>query len=571
MDYTIPILYKKLLEAKEDGYLCDSSIVGNDFIVKFHSLILNLYRKNEQIDLNQKIFFLSNTNIEDINIFLDVLYSNIITMTSFNNETIRHLFVYFDIDINIFQILDENFHFGDQDNLFIYNNPTRKHYNEIDSPNIFDSFPEDDSNNISEVINKDEIDVLISNLPVVEPGTSKRSRNSKNDNYEEVFKLLSKNLNHGDLTKIATKTNIPRQNISRWYNKLKIDPTYFPNNQIKSKNRMLFSLEIESILSTKLEKKYINSGIIISRAHALSMIKKKINQLISDRILSNYYSNFKYSTQWFRGFLKRNDLTFRKLRAVKRPQYNQEDIDGFINQLELYKINYGLENIYNMDETSWKLNSVPDRTLAKVGSESVHGYIVGNLKTSFTAIATISASGKKLPLIIIAKGKTENCTKKFKNDFHEYYITYSETGWMNSSVMISYIKYLIQIHGSDKFVLVLDSYSVHKKVSEKFKENNFKLLFIPPGATGLLQPLDKKVFGVLKSKGKSKWINYYNSTEGKTPSYSISTKFILESWSELSEELILTSWELDDESLSNNQESEDQSFEVSTNEPPTDE
>ena len=56
---------------------------------------------------------------------------------------------------------------------------------------------------------------------------------------------------------------------------------------------MLFNHEIESILSSKLERKYIDSGIIISRDHALSIIKKKINQLISDRILPNKYSNFK--------------------------------------------------------------------------------------------------------------------------------------------------------------------------------------------------------------------------------------------------------------------------------------
>ena len=509
-------------------------------------MILNLYRLNSGIDQEEKVFFFNEDEEQELNTLCDILYRGIIRKSNYEDFWIKNIFNFINTDIEDFELIEDDIRFAELDNLLIHeNNSTIETINENQSDAITDIINYSDFNTRS----RNELDSLINNLKIIEPGTSKRNRFSK-EKYQEVFEILQNKLNYGDLSKIALKTKVPRQNISRWYQKLQIDSNYFPNNGTKSKNRMIFTVQIEKLLSQKLEKKYIDSGLIISRNFALDIIKKKINRLVFHHILPNEYLNFKYSAQWLRGFLKRNDLTFRKLRAVKRPSYSQEDIINFQTKLENYIITYGADNVYNMDETSWKLNQVPDKTLAKVGSESVHGYIVGNLKTNFTAIATISASGKKLPLIIIAKGKSSNCTKKFINDSHEYFITYSENGWMNSDVMISYLNYLMLHHGSDNFVLVLDSYSVHKKAVDCFKEKNINFLFIPPGSTGELQPLDRKVFGVLKSKGKTKWMNHYHYSEGKSPSFADSTKFILDSWAELSEDLILSAWDFNSELFS---------------------
>ena len=92
---------------------------------------------------------------------------------------------------------------------------------------------------------------------------------------------------------------------------------------------------------------------------------------------------------------------------------------------------------------------------------------------------------------------------------------------------------------------------------------NIKFLFIPAGATGEAQPLDRKVFGALKSKGKSKWIHFYNKNNGKSPNMAESTKMLLESWKELSEELIRDSWNFENTKSTNPTSPIDQRFEVS--------
>jgi hypothetical protein len=61
------------------------------------------------------------------------------------------------------------------------------------------------------------------------------------------------------------------------------------------------------------------------------------------------------------------------------------------------------------------------------------------------------------------------------------------------------------------------------------------LIFIPEGATGKYQPLDKGTFGALKSKGGAKWRHEFVQHFGKTCTREIEAEVLLQSWSELSD------------------------------------
>ena len=45
-----------------------------------------------------------------INIFLDILYSGIIRENNYHDEFLKEIFVYLKVDINVFQLIDDNIH-----------------------------------------------------------------------------------------------------------------------------------------------------------------------------------------------------------------------------------------------------------------------------------------------------------------------------------------------------------------------------------------------------------------------------------------------------------------------------
>jgi hypothetical protein len=53
----------------------------------------------------------------------------------------------------------------------------------------------------------------------------------------------------------------------------------------------------------------------------------------------------------------------------------------------------------------------------------------------------------------------------------------------------------------------MDQFTVHTtdKITETAEELGIEIIWVPKGATGKYQPLDRRTFGALKSKGRTKW------------------------------------------------------------------
>jgi hypothetical protein len=149
-----------------------------------------------------------------------------------------------------------------------------------------------------------------------------------------------------------------------------------------------------------------------------------------------------------------------------------------------------------------------------------------NQKTMITAIATITAdpTHPKLPLTLLAKGKTEKCEQQLgEHAFKEYYTLHSESGWSNTSVMLNYLTILREYYdstfakktnftpGETQIDLIWDCFAAHRNqtVRDFAAELKINLHFVPAGATDQYQPLDVKVFGALKSKARKMWNERY--------------------------------------------------------------
>jgi len=122
---------------------------------------------------------------------------------------------------------------------------------------------------------------------------------------------------------------------------------------------------------------------------------------------------------------------------------------------------------------------------------------------------TISLGGKKFRPIVVAKGTTKNCLKKFKLNNKTIGI-YTESGWVNDDCMLILLDEIYRITKGENSVLLLDKHYSHKtdKVKNYAKNKNIHLIYIPEGMTSLFQPLDICINGIIKEKAIQKFSNF---------------------------------------------------------------
>ena len=81
--------------------------------------------------------------------------------------------------------------------------------------------------------------------------------------------------------------------------------------------------------------------------------------------------------------------------------------DKFIIEVQdLIRIGaYDLEYIINADKTGIRIEHISSKTISEVGGKHVYAYTTGKSKENITAMVAGTSTGKKLPLMIILKGK----------------------------------------------------------------------------------------------------------------------------------------------------------------------
>jgi hypothetical protein len=119
--------------------------------------------------------------------------------------------------------------------------------------------------------------------------------------------------------------------------------------------------------------------------HTLTML---VHAFVACGDLPSGALNFKSSRNDTERFLKRTGLSFRS-QPTRRPALDEEECDYFILTFQICLEIFAPEVVVNLDES--------------------HG---GNAKASVTFFACVTASGTKLPLALIAKGRTPRCHKQ---------------------------------------------------------------------------------------------------------------------------------------------------------------
>ncbi|KYQ49302.1 hypothetical protein ALC60_11634 [Trachymyrmex zeteki] len=221
-----------------------------------------------------------------------------------------------------------------------------------------------------------------------------------------------------------------------------------------------------------------------------------------------HYTSWNASKKWIHNFKQKHHIVSRKINKF----ITQKTLTD-INKLEIEANNFvekvkqeisliGAENVLNSDQSGFNLEMHTGHTLSFKGQQQIETLTqsTNSMTHSYTIQPIVSACGSLLsPLLIILQEKDGKFGPRveanlFKPD--NVIVLPSNSGKMSTNLVKTWFTNVFLPNCNDNSVLLLDSWSgQNSKTFETIDKlsKNIKILTIPAGTTGMIQPLD--VFG----------------------------------------------------------------------------
>ena len=193
-------------------------------------------------------------------------------------------------------------------------------------------------------------------------------------------------------------------------------------------------------------------------------------------------------------FLQWQGLSMRSPHVQRRTKPDDENVSQFITDIDLASAELPAGLIFNVDETCGIVVNGRLKTLATRAQHEVLLKSEGNPKTNVTVICSLGCAGDRLPLYMLAKGKTPKCTKLYKDSphrrryfaSHDLVIDFSLTGWSTYEVMKIYLKWLCNYTKDQRIFVVWDVHAPHRNESvlQWTRHHDIGVAFVPAGQTG---------------------------------------------------------------------------------------
>jgi hypothetical protein len=231
-------------------------------------------------------------------------------------------------------------------------------------------------------------------------------------------------------------------------------------------------------------------------------------------------------------------------RSHKNPKDYPQEVSKYKETHRKHIEQYGDQNVYNYDETSFGNGSGMRTYIDKNQNSQLR--VRNELKGKSLSIGcVIVENGQKLDPFINVKGKTKLSLRKYGDykDNNQCTMTYTDSRWYTSKTLITVLEKISEHSKEEPSLLILDSYKAHMTSEVRSIANalNIELLFVPKGMTADLQPLDYKVNGLFKSKMKRYWFdNNYNEDPNQVEEHICKT--VIETFNSLSTKLIKDSF-----------------------------
>ena len=269
---------------------------------------------------------------------------------------------------------------------------------------------------------------------------------------------------------------------------------------------------------------------------------------------------FKYSDGWFTRFKCRYNISFRKPTntAQRAPSEKEETIQEFHRQIREVQLGgesdgpqeerFGLHQIANMDQTPLPFSFTSGPTYETTNSSTVwvRGGASGLDKRQCTAQLTIFADGEpRVKPLLIFRGKGKRISLKEQLEYDKRVVVrFQPNAWCDQPVMNYWVKNCWKPNIKEEALLVLDVHKAQKTgdITDALAECDTTPLYVPPGCTSIIQPLDVSYNAPFKKKVESAALNHLQDNlegylHGKFTAGErrvLLTKWVGEAWEQLS-------------------------------------
>ena len=171
-----------------------------------------------------------------------------------------------------------------------------------------------------------------------------------------------------------------------------------------------------------------------------------------------------------------------------------EVVTDWIEKLNEICEGYEDRNIYNADETGLFYRIMPNKTLCFKGEKCSGGK---SSKERLTVLLCSNMTGEFEQPLVIGKAKNPRCFKHINPKTLSVHWYYNKKSWMTQSIMSEWLIAFDKTMSKQnrKILLFLDNSRTHPR---NIKLKSVKLVFFPPNATSVLQPLDQGVIRCFK-------------------------------------------------------------------------
>ena len=279
----------------------------------------------------------------------------------------------------------------------------------------------------------------------------------------------------------------------------KLEPNY--------KHSQIFNQEQETSLSNYLEKcSGMFHGLTTKNVRTLAYEMAFLNRI---EMPATWTEKQIAGREWLFGFLRRHEtLAIRQPEATslaRATAFNRATVGVFFDILHdcLEKIGASGDRIFNLDETGVTTVQKVPKVVATKGLKQV-GQITSRERGELVTVCVIvSASGQTLPPAFVFPRK----------NFKEFMMHGSpecsrglvdSSGWMTAANFIKVMKHFItnaRPSQDHQVVLIMDNHQSHLSYEalSLAKENFVHIITLPPHTSNKTQPLDRTVFGPMKS------------------------------------------------------------------------
>jgi hypothetical protein len=212
---------------------------------------------------------------------------------------------------------------------------------------------------------------------------------------------------------------------------------------------------------------------------------------------------------WMSNFMRRHpSLSLRKPEATSLARasgFNKTVVEKFYNLLrEVMRVhNFRADRIYNVDETGMSTTQVPAKIIARKGLKQVGKIVSQERGKNITVTCCVNACGHYVPPMFIfprVRAKPELIDEAPSGSLAQY----QSNGWMSHELFLVWIKHFcnhVKPTAEDPVLLLLDNHCSHISfdVVEYARSHHIEMLSFPPHCSHKLQPLDRCIFGPLKS------------------------------------------------------------------------